>query len=221
MKIVLFNSFKLLIECQEKVAACKNLKGSEPQGSQWRRKKAFDHTSLLSHHQVWNCHDDITLFNLKNYYLYISATWMRVLSPSALSSNVATFILVFFFILMNRCFEYAWEKEEACEEKWITSVCVVERSIQVRQTMCVNSTFFLCFRGERERCTEVEKRSAKKFLAMARRRKRSPFESVRNKIWEYQCFYIKEIVKCFFFMKSIPIQILNITIWCFCIITFS
>ena len=126
-----------------------------------------------------------------------------------------------FFILMNRCFEYAWEKEEACEEKWITSVCVVERSIQVRQTMCVNSTFFLCFRGERERCTEVEKRSAKKFLAMARRRKRSPFESVRNKIWEYQCFYIKEIVKCFFFMKSIPIQILNITIWCFCIITFS
>lgn len=38
------------------------------------------------------------------------------------------------------------------------------------------------YRGERERATEVETRSAKKFLAMARRRKRSPFQSVRNNV---------------------------------------
>ena len=38
------------------------------------------------------------------------------------------------------------------------------------------------YRGERDRVTETEVRSSKKFLAMARRRKRSPFQSVRNKI---------------------------------------
>jgi len=37
-------------------------------------------------------------------------------------------------------------------------------------------------RGERDRVTETEVRSSKKFLAMARKRKRSPFQSVRNKI---------------------------------------
>jgi len=40
------------------------------------------------------------------------------------------------------------------------------------------------YRGERDRCTEMETRSSKKFMAMARRRKRSPFVSVRNKILE-------------------------------------
>ena len=40
------------------------------------------------------------------------------------------------------------------------------------------------YKGERDRCTEMETRSAKKFMAMARRRKRSPFVSVRNKILE-------------------------------------
>ena len=37
-------------------------------------------------------------------------------------------------------------------------------------------------RGERDRVTETEVRSSNKFLAMARKRKRSPFQSVRNKI---------------------------------------
>lgn len=41
---------------------------------------------------------------------------------------------------------------------------------------CLNS------RGERERTTEVETKSAKKFMSMARRRKRSPFQSVKNNI---------------------------------------
>ena len=40
----------------------------------------------------------------------------------------------------------------------------------------------LIFRGERDRASEIETRSAKKFLSMARRRKRSPFQSVKNKI---------------------------------------
>ena len=38
------------------------------------------------------------------------------------------------------------------------------------------------YRGERDRASETEQRCSKKFLAMARRRKRSPFQSVRNKI---------------------------------------
>ena len=48
------------------------------------------------------------------------------------------------------------------------------------------SFFGLCqnyfFRGERDRASEIETRSAKKFLSMARRRRRSPFQSVKNKI---------------------------------------
>ena len=35
-------------------------------------------------------------------------------------------------------------------------------------------------RGERDRVTETEVRSSKLFMAMARKRKRSPFESVRE-----------------------------------------
>ena len=43
-----------------------------------------------------------------------------------------------------------------------------------------NTIFFLS-RGERDRVSETETRSAKKFMSMARRRKRSPFQSVKNK----------------------------------------
>ena len=80
--------------------------------------------------------------------------------------------------------EYVGKEEKAREEERITSVCSVERGLQVigPATHVVTITMRSDSRGERERATEVETRSAKKFLAMARRRKRSPFQSVRNNV---------------------------------------
>ena len=137
-------------------------RGSGQADSPWRRTQASDLTNLLRHHQV-NAQKGLVLKAWK---------WALKLNiPSyktPFKSRPSNFSIADVLNLLER-------KKKLVKKNGLYQFVLWREAI----------------RGERDRVTETEVRSSNKFLAMARKRKRSPFQSVRNKIWSTSNYWLK------------------------------